>query len=88
VRQTRGWVIYTPALYLAIALGAAALGWRRRNEPAGQVALALAGSGLLLVLPLVVVAPGTELRYSGWLFTSSVAALAACFARPAVPPRT
>ncbi len=85
VRRTRGWVIYTPALYLAIAMGAAALGWRRRDEPAGQVALALAGSGLLLVLPLVVAAPGTELRYSGWLFTSSVAALAASFARPAVP---
>lgn len=83
VRQTRGWVIYTPALYLAIAVAATALGWRRRDEPAGQVALALAGSGLFLVLPLVVAAPGTELRYSGWLFTSSVAGLAACFARPA-----
>jgi hypothetical protein len=83
VRRTRGWVIYTPALHLAIALAATALGWRRRDEPAGQVALALAGSGLFLVLPLIVAAPGTELRYSGWLYTSSVAGLAACFARPA-----
>jgi hypothetical protein len=88
VRRARGWVIFTPALYLAIAFGAAALGWRRRDELAGQVTLAFAGSGLLLVLPLVVAAPGTELRYCGWLFTSSVVALAACFARPAARAST
>ena len=82
VRRTRGWVIFTPAVYLVIAFGAAALGWRRRDELAGQVALAFAGSGLLLVLPLVVAAPGTELRYCGWLFTASVVALTAGFARP------
>jgi hypothetical protein len=82
VRRARGWVIFTPAVYLVIAFAAAALGWRRRNELAGQVALAFAGSGLLLVLPLVVAAPGTELRYCGWLFTASVVALTAGFARP------
>ena len=88
VRRTRGWVIFTPAVYLVIAFGAAALGWRRRDELAGQVALAVAGSGLFLVLPLVVAAPGSELRYCGWLFTSSVVALAACFARPAARAST
>lgn len=88
VRRARGWVIFTPAVYLVIAFGAAALGWRRRDELAGQVALAVAGSGLFLVLPLVVAAPGSELRYCGWLFTSSVVALAACFARPAARAST
>ena len=92
LRRTRGWMIFMPVVYLAIAFGAVALGWRRRAELAGQVALAAAGSGLFLVLPLVVVAPGAELRYCGWLFASSVVALAACFSRPAVsasakPPR-
>jgi hypothetical protein len=79
VRRARGWLVFTPALYLAAAVAALALGWRRRCEAEGQVAIALAASGLALVLPLVVAAPGTELRYSGWLFTSSVVALVAGF---------
>ena len=77
VRRARGWVVFTPALYLGASLAALAVGWRRRGDVGGQVAIALSASGLALVLPLVVAAPGTELRYCGWLFTSSVVALAA-----------
>ena len=81
-RRTRGWLIFTPALYLGVAVGALACGWRRRRSIAGKVALSAAGSGLFLVLPLVAFAPSAELRYSGWLFTSSVVAAVACGVRP------
>ncbi len=81
VRRTRGWLIFMPALYLAVAAGAAGWAWPRRASPAGMLALCLAASGLLLVLPLTLAAPSAELRYSGWLFVSSVAAAAACGAR-------
>ena len=81
VRATRGWLIFMPALYLAIAAGVALWAWRRRASPAGSIALATATSGLLLVLPLTIAAPSAELRYSGWLFVSSIIGLAACGAR-------
>jgi hypothetical protein len=38
----------------------------------------LAASGLLLVLPLMLAANSTELRYSGWMFTATLIGLAAC----------
>ena len=85
VRATRGWLIFMPALYLAVAAGVALWAWRRRASPAGSIALAAAASGLLLVLPLTIAAPSAELRYSGWLFVSSVVGLAACGARIAAP---
>lgn len=78
LRRTRGWLIFSPALYLAIAVGAAVRGWTRRRAPEGKVALAVAASGLLLVLPLIFFAPSAELRYCGWLFTASVVAMIAC----------
>jgi hypothetical protein len=81
VRRTRGWLIFTPAGYLAIAVGASVWGWFRRERLSGRIALALAWSGLLLVLPLIAFAPSAELRYCGWLFTSSIAALTACWAK-------
>lgn len=80
IRRIRGWLIFMPALYLTIAAGVLLWAWPRRNSPAGMIALASAGSGLLLVLPLPLAAPSAELRYSGWLFTSSCIGLAACSA--------
>lgn len=85
VRKTRGWLMFMPALYLALAAGVAVWGWLRRAAPQGRIALSVAGSGLLLVLPLTVAAPSAELRYSGWMFAASVIALAACTSR--IPPR-
>ena len=81
--------MFMPALYLALAAGAAAWGWLRRETPPGRIALSVAGSGLLLVLPLTLAAPSAELRYSGWMFAASVIALAACTSRasPRAPPR-
>jgi hypothetical protein len=81
VRATRGWLIFMPALYLAIAAGVSLWAWPRKDSLTGRIALAAAGSGLLLVLPLTIAAPSAELRYSGWLFVSSIIGLAACGAR-------
>ena len=67
-----------PALYMAAAAGVLVCAWRRRGSLSGRVALAAAASGLLLVLPLAVVAASAELRYSGWMFTATLIALAAC----------
>jgi hypothetical protein len=78
VRAARGWLIFVPALYMAVAAGVLLHAWRRRQSLAGKVALACAGSGLLLVLPLVIIANSTELRYSGWMFTATLVGLAAC----------
>ena len=77
VRATRGWLIFMPALYMAVAAGVLLHAWRRRESLAGRVALTSAGSGLLLVLPLGILAMSTELRYCGWMFTATLIGLAA-----------
>lgn len=77
VRRTRGWLVFAPAGYLLLAAFALAWGVRHRTEAAGTIALALAGSGLLLVAPLTLFAPSAEMRYCGWLYTSSVLAAGA-----------
>lgn len=77
LRRSRGWVVFAPATYLLLATLALAWGLRHRREDAGRIALALAGSGLLLVAPLTLFAPSAEMRYCGWLYTSSVLALGA-----------
>jgi hypothetical protein len=87
VRATRGWLVFVPAIYLALAAGVAAWAWRQRASLRGRIALCIAGSGLLLVLPLAIAAPSAELRYSGWLFAASLIALAACTSRNAAGER-
>lgn len=74
LRRTRGWMAFAPATYVVLATVALAWGVRHRTEDAGQIALALAGSGLLLVAPLTLFAPSAEMRYCGWLYTASVLA--------------
>ena len=78
LRAKRGWLIFVPALYMAVAAGVLLCAWRRRQSLAGRIALASAGSGLLLVLPLVIIVNSAELRYSGWMFTATLIGLAAC----------
>ena len=77
LRRTRGWIAFAPATYLLLGSVALAWGVRHRTEDAGRIALALAGSGLLLIAPLTLFAPSAEMRYSGWLYTSSVLAAGA-----------
>ncbi len=78
VRAARGWLIFAPALYMALAAGVLACAWRHRDSLSGKVAMAAAASGLLLVLPLMLAANSTELRYSGWMFTATIIGLVAC----------
>lgn len=79
VRAIRGWAIFMPAIYLALAALVAVRAWPRRHSFPGNLALALAASGLLLALPLTIAAPSAGFRYCGWLFVSSVIAAAACW---------
>lgn len=72
-----GWWGYAPVTHLAIAAAVLAVAWRRRSEPAGRFAVAVAASGLAYVAPLPLVAPSAELRYSGWLFVAASLALTA-----------
>jgi hypothetical protein len=78
LRARRGWLIFMPALYMAVAVGVVLCAWRQRDSLSGRIALASAASGLLLVLPLVIAAASTELRYSGWMFTATLVGLAVC----------
>jgi hypothetical protein len=59
---------------LLAGLVAAPFAWRRREHLAARVALVLIASGALYALPLIVLAPSAELRYTLW---SCVAALIA-----------
>ena len=77
IRQARGWPVFVPALYVALATAVLVVGFRRRNTDSGELACVVAASGLLLVLPLTVFAPSAELRYCGWLFAASAIAVAA-----------
>jgi hypothetical protein len=95
LRHSRGWMVFAPATYLVLATLALAWGLHHRREDAGRIALALAGSGVLLVAPLTLFAPSAEMRYCGWLYASSVLAAGAvaatrgagAFARRAATPR-
>jgi hypothetical protein len=73
-----GWLY----LLLAAATVVGTLSYRMR---AGSgLAMAIAGSGLLLALPLVLLAPSTDFRYINWLLAAALLApLAWRYARPA-----
>ena len=73
VRHT-AWFAAWP--YLAMAVFAALLAWRRRSAPQAAVALATIASGLFYALPLPLIAPSAELRYLGWTCLAAVLGLA------------
>jgi hypothetical protein len=87
LRQWRGSLPFAPWPYLALATCALVAAWPRRRSVEGRIAVAAAASGLLLVLPLPLVAPSAELRYSGWMFVASVVAAAACLGAYRAAPR-
>jgi hypothetical protein len=72
--------ISAPLTYALVALAALFPAWRRRHSPMGRVSLALSASGLAYVAPFFFIVPAAELRYSGWLFLSSLFGAAACIA--------
>jgi hypothetical protein len=72
--------------YLALALIAGIVAWRRRTAPTAQVALAILSSGLLYAAPLPLIAPSAELRYLAW--TAAAALLGAVLAGAARKPRS
>jgi len=59
-------VLFAAWPYLALALIACVVAWRRRAAPRAQVALAVLASGLCYAAPLPLIAPSAELRYLGW----------------------
>ena len=75
-----GTILCRPWLYLLIATAWCILGWRARSEEM-RLAGSLASSGLLSVIPLVVVAPSTDFRYSVWLVATAVIASVIAIAR-------
>jgi hypothetical protein len=67
--------------YIAIAIGALILAWRRRRADA-YFAFAVVSSGLLYAAPLAVIAPAAELRYLGWTCVAAILGAALAFATP------
>lgn len=61
--------------WLLAAVPALMLAAGQRRKPHARAAMALLGSGALLALPLVVIAPAAELRYLAWPVASSLLAL-------------
>jgi hypothetical protein len=87
--QTRlnGWIgtpLFAGWTYLLLALAVVGGACLERLRAGSGLAMAIAGSGLLLALPLVFLAPSTDFRYINWLLAASLMApLAWRFARPA-----
>lgn len=61
--------------YLLLNIAAVGLGWRRRKQVAGRIALALSTSALLYAASFLVLAPGAELRYLTWPIVAGPLAL-------------
>jgi hypothetical protein len=72
--------ISAPVTYALLALAVLLAAWPRRHSALGRYSLALAASGLAYIAPLIFIAASAELRYSGWLFLSSLFGAAACIA--------
>jgi hypothetical protein len=80
--ELRSTIILAAWPYVALALLAFAIAWRRRGEQQAQAALAVLSSGLLYALPLPLIAPSAELRYLGWTCLSSILGAALIFSAP------
>jgi hypothetical protein len=66
-----GW----PIVWTVLALLLLPFAWRRREAPAGGVALALAASALTLEASFLVISIASDLRYHLWPMTASALAL-------------
>jgi hypothetical protein len=79
--------ISAPVTYALVALAALFAAWPRRHSALGRYSLALGASGFAYIAPLTFIAASAELRYSGWLFLSSLfGAAASIAAAPHRPP--
>lgn len=80
----RGTPLFAGATWLALALIAALLAWRRRHSEAGRAALALSASAWAYAAPLALITGSAEFRYLHWtVIAALLAALAAIAARRA-----
>jgi hypothetical protein len=66
-----GW----PIVWTMVALALLPAAWRRRDEPAGALALALLASALTLEASFLVISIASDLRYHLWPMTASALAL-------------
>ena len=66
-----GW----PIVWTFVALALVPRAWRRREAAAGQLALALVASALLLEASFLVISIASDLRYHLWSMTASALAL-------------
>ncbi len=69
-------------LYVGLAAGVLAFTALRRRGPRDGLAAAVAASGLLLALPLLLLAPSADFRYLAWTVAASLMALLVCLAAP------
>lgn len=65
---------------LLVGLVAAPFAWRRRDRLPARIALLLIASGAFYALPLTVLAPSAELRYTLWSCVASLVAAVLAFA--------
>ena len=66
-----GW----PIVWTVISLALLPAAWRRRGDPAGNVALALLASALTLELSFLAISIASDVRYHLWPMTASGLAL-------------
>jgi hypothetical protein len=70
---------FSPLGYILAAFFLTGWGWVCRARKEGQLALFINLSALLYVLPLVLVAPSAELRYSAWICSTAMIGFMAVF---------
>lgn len=74
--------VFAGWLYLGLACGVLVFTTLRRRGPRDGLAAAIAASGLLLALPLLLLAPSADFRYLAWTIAASLVALLLCLASP------
>lgn len=78
------WWIWAPVVFIFMAFAILVRSWQRRTTPRGALQVTAASSALLYALPLSVIAPSAELRYTAWSCLAAVIGLMAGFARDPV----
>src|SRR5450432_1616433 len=68
--------------YLCLSLIALTLAWRRRHRADMGPAFAVLASGMLYAVPLPLLAPAAELRYTGWICLATLIGAALVLAPP------
>jgi hypothetical protein len=82
----RDTLVFAAWPYLLVGLVAAPFAWRRRDRLAARIALVLIASGALYAVPLTVLAPSAELRYTLWPCLASLVAAVLAFANASAAP--